>query len=105
MIIFLACWHRFIFLTLALILPFLFFGKDNVSFLLIGIFFLVYAVYNVVGYRCRWKHIYCSIQNMNHKKMTPENIVWSSVSSSDVYPISAIIGILGAVSIFVYCLG
>ncbi len=72
------------------------------NFLISGIAFLIFAIYELVGYICKWKHIFCSYQNAYHKKMTPNNINWSLVRKSDAYGIPAFFGICGILSIIIY---
>ena len=38
------------------------------KFLISGIACLIYAIYKLVGYICKWNHIFCSYQNAYHKK-------------------------------------
>lgn len=73
--------------------------------LAMGIGCVLFAVYELVGYICRWKHIYCSYQNAYHQKMTPNNIRWHTVKKTDAYGISTIFGFLGIAMIIIhfYC--
>ena len=54
---------------------------------------LLYAIWSFVGYKLRWKHIFCSYQIAYRKVMTPNNIRWGWVRKSDAYgvPISILI--------------
>ena len=70
--------------------------------LISGIAFLIYAIYELIGYKCKLKHIFCSYQNAYHKKMTPNNINWSLIRKSDAYGIPAIFGIFGILLIIVH---
>jgi len=89
----LAYFHRY--LWIACVFAFAFcFGKEYFM-LRMGIGFFLYALYSLIGYIFRWKHIYCSYQNAYHQKMTPDHIIWGKVKKSDAYGIPIIFGILG----------
>ena len=68
---------------------------------LMGIYLIVFGLYQFIGYKCKWKHIFCSYQNIYHKKMTPDKINWSKVKKSDAYGLPIIFGILGILIIIV----
>ena len=89
----LAYFHRYLFLIGIVALPFCF--KKDFILLRIGIGFLTYSLYSLVGYLLQWKHIYCSYQNAYRRRMTPDNIVWSKIKKSDIYGTSLVFGILG----------
>lgn len=72
------------------------------NFLLTGIALLVFSTYQFIGYKCKWKHIYCSYQNAYRKKMTPNNINWNKVKKSDAYGIPVIFGVIGIMCIILY---
>ena len=61
--------------------------------------FIVHAVWSFVGYKCKWKHIFCSYQNAYHQKMTPDSIKWSSIKKSDAYGIPLIFLTLGVLAL------
>ena len=67
-----------------------------------GMGLLLFAIYSFVGYKLRWKHIFCSYQNANHQKMTPDCINWNTVKKSDAYGVPAIFAILGVAAISCY---
>ena len=54
-----------------------------------------YAVWTFVGYKCRWRHIFCSYQNAGHRKMTPERIDWDSMKKYDAYGLPVVFLVLG----------
>lgn len=58
---------------------------------------IVDAVWSFVGYKCRWRHIFCSYQNAYHAKMTPERIDWDWVKKSDAYGVPAFFLVIGLV--------
>ena len=96
-VILLAYTHRYVYPILAVALPMLL--EKQYILLAMGIGFLLIALYDLVGYCCRWKHIYCSYQNAHHQKMTPNHILWSNVKKTDAFGSSAIFGFLGTVMI------
>jgi len=92
-VIVLAYCHRYVFL-IALVLLAGMFGKEYVL-LGMGIGAILYSLYSLVGYLCRWKHIYCSYQNAYHQKMTPDRIRWHKIKKADAYGVPIIFGALG----------
>ena len=78
--------------------------KENVFLLLLGIDFILFAVHSLIGYVCRWKHIYCSYQHVHRKQMTPDNICWSKMKKSDAYGTPVIFVLLGIVIIIFHFL-
>ena len=46
---------------------------------------ILYSIWTIVGYLCKWKHIYCSFQDAYHTTMTPDSIDWDWIAKSDVY--------------------
>ena len=53
-------------------------------------FLLFFSVWTFVGYKRRWKHIFCSYQNAYHRKMTPGRIDWDQIKKSDAYGVPLI---------------
>ena len=101
-IIILAYMHRYLFPILIVAIPFLITRQKSEYILYLGIGALISAVYDLVGYFLRWKHIFCSFQNAYHQKMTPNNIRWNKVKKSDAYGIPVFFGLLGLLCIFAY---
>jgi len=62
---------------------------------IIGVSAILFSVWTFVGYKCKWKHIFCSYQNASHQKMTPHNIRWHLVKKSDVYVVFLLFLVLG----------
>jgi len=56
---------------------------------------IVFSVWTFIGYRCRWRHIYCSYQNAYHRKMTPHHANWQQVRKSDAYGVPLICFLMG----------
>ena len=97
----LAYMHRYLFPIALGLLPVLIatiIGKDSL-FILYGCAFLAYGLYDIIGYKCKWRHIYCSYQNANRRKMTPNHIHWDEVKKSDIYAMAAVMGVLGVACI------
>ena len=92
-VILLAYVHRYLYPLLIIVIPI--FLSNQYSFLCMGILLLSYAAYDLVGYLCKWKHIFCSYQNAYHQEMTPNIIDWSKIKKSDAYGIPVILGVLG----------
>ena len=67
--------------------------------LAMGIGCLVLAAWSFVGYKCRWKHIFCSYQNAYHAKMTPNDIDWAWISKVDAYGVPAFFAVMGVVGV------
>ena len=101
-IIILAYCNRYLFPCLTVFVPMALVPLHQNEFLFmltLGIAVLTYAVYELVGYLCRWRHIFCSYQNAYHAPMTPEDVDWEWVNKSDAYGIPAIFGGIGIVAI------
>ena len=100
LIIILAYLNRYVFLIAAIMVPLLLLDKEH-RLLGTGIGCVVYAAYNLFGYLCRFKHIYCSYQDISHQKMTPRKIDWRKIKRSDAIGVPLIFIFLGTVSIAV----
>lgn len=75
-------------------------GRITMLFVLaVGI--LLDGIYNLVGYLCRWRHIYLCYQSMCHTKMTPSRIEWDRMTKKDAYGIPATFIIGGIIGILV----
>ena len=61
----------------------------------VGICLILFSLWTLIGYKLKWRHIYCSFQNAYHKKMTPYSINWSEIKKSDIYVIFVLFLILG----------
>lgn len=86
----LAYAHRYAFPVLAVILPVLLARSKTQALLGMGIGLTFYGVYTLIGYQLRWRHIYCSWQDISHQKMTPGSIQWKNVRKADLYGLSAV---------------
>lgn len=104
-IIILAYFNRYLFLPLLAFASILAGKDDRMRILFLSISFFLFAVYNVVGYWCRWKHIYCAFQSACRQKMTPENIQWDKMRMGDIYGVPAVLAVLAVFLFSCYCLG
>ena len=74
------------------------FFPGAILFYSFGITFLVNSIWTFVGYKRRWKHIFCSFQIMSrdpYAKMTPNSIRWGWLEKRDVYGMVILEAILG----------
>ena len=97
-IIALALLHRYGWIGVLLLIVFVF--NDYVTYALTA-GSLIYSVWTFVGYKCKWKHIFCSYQDAYHRKMTPGVIDWSSIKKTDAYGIPLIFLVLALMGIAV----
>lgn len=95
--------HHHVYMILLVGVSLLIGGSDCI--LSLGLGFLFYAVYTLVGYKLRWKHIYCSF-SIPHRarkwKMKTNNYNWKSISKVDVYGVSIMFGLFGIVCLLGY---
>lgn len=101
--ILLAYAHRYAFPMLTVILPLVLLKKNII--LGMGIGFMFDGLYTLVGYLCRWKHIYCSYQNAHHQEMTPDDIRWHRIRKSDAYGLPALSMTMGLLMIICHFFG
>ena len=85
--------HRWGYPILMLLLPLTYRGKYLL--LIWGVVAFLYALHSLIGYICRWRHIYCSYQIMHREQMTPQDIRWQKVKRGEIYATSVIFGVLG----------
>ena len=65
----------------------------------LGIGCYVFGAYQLVGYKCRWDHIYCSIQLFKRRQMTPQSINWDSITKFDATALPIAFVILGTLAL------
>ena len=90
----LAILNRYVFPVVAVILPMVLSRLFNWDLLIaLGIGCLVFGTYQLIGYKNRWDHIYCSIQLFKRQRMTPHEINWDRISKLDatILPIAFVI--------------
>ena len=56
---------------------------------------LSFSIWSFIGYKKKWKHIYCSFQNSYRQKMTPNSIQWNKIKKSDAYGDPLVFCIIG----------
>ena len=81
-IIALAYLHRYGWIVIMLGLAYLF---HEARYYILMVSSILYSIWTFLGYRLKWKHIFCSYQNANRKKMTPNAINWNWVDKKDAY--------------------
>ena len=99
---FLAYCNRFVFPLISYFVPIFVGGNDRTRLLYLGVSFFALSVYNIVGVLFKWKHIYCAHQSMSHKKMTPDNIQWDTLSFADKYALHIVFVVFSIVAIVCY---
>lgn len=62
---------------------------------IISIGAIAFSIWSLVGYRLKWRHIYCSYQNAYHQKMTPFSVRWHQIKKADAYGVPLIFLLLG----------
>ena len=102
MVIFLAYMHRYGWIAAMVICIALW--PEYIFHILCASCLLVSA-WSLVGYKRRWRHIYCSYQNAGHQKMTPRVIVWSKISKSEAYGAPLVFLVVGLVMLLVILFG
>ena len=70
------------------------------TLLIVSLCFIATSLWSLIGYKLKWKHIYCSWQNAHRKDMTPHNICWTCVKKSEAYGVPLISLVMG-VALFV----
>lgn len=92
----LAVINRYVFPVVAVFGPVLLARLLNWDLLIaLGVGCYVFGAYQLIGYRSRWDHIYCSIQLFKRQRMTPENIQWDRISKFDATALPIAFVILG----------
>ena len=61
----------------------------------LGIGCYIFGAYQLIGYKSRWDHIYCSIQLFKKQPMTPHDINWDRYSKFDAAAIPIAFLLLG----------
>lgn len=99
----LAYLDRYVYPMLILIAGMLadFYGGRITMLFVLAVGILLDGIYNLIGYLCRWKHIYLCYQNMCHTKMTPSRIEWDRMPKKDAYGVPAALIISGTIGILV----
>ncbi len=62
-------------------------------------------IWSVIGYRCKWRHIFCSTQISSHEELTPHCVFWHNVKKSDIYGVPMSFIVIGSCAIFAEAIG
>lgn len=52
-------------------------------FYIMGAGFIGFSIWSFIGYKRKWKHIYCSYQDAHREAMTPHSIQWHKIKKSE----------------------
>lgn len=92
----LAVLNRYVFPIVAVFGPVLLAQFLKMDLLIaLGIGCYVFGAYQLVGYKNRWDHIYCSIQLFKKQRMTPQSIHWDRISKFDATALPIAFVVLG----------
>ena len=86
-IIFLTYCNRYVFWVASIAIPIIIANDKHTIMLFWGFSILILSLYNIIGTLLKWKHIYCTLQNISHQEMTPDKTEWDKFSFSDKYVI------------------
>ena len=96
----LALLNRYVFPIVAIIGPMLVAWLLKWDVLIpLGLGCYVFGAYQLIGYKKRWDHIYCSIQLFRKQQMTPENIQWDRVRAFDATALPIAFVVLGTLAL------
>ena len=96
-IIALAYFHRYGWIAIMTGMIFLI---PQYTLLIVGFCFIATSLWSLIGYKLKWKHIYCSHQNAHRKDMTPHHICWTHIKKSEAYG-APVISLVVGVALFV----
>ena len=65
----------------------------------LGIGCYIFGACQLIGYKNRWDHIYCSIQLFKKRPMTPHAINWDTVTKFDATALPIAFLILGTLAL------
>lgn len=94
LVVMLAYFHRYGYFALMLVLIYTL--HVDVTFL-IGSMMAIDGLYTIIGTKLGFRHLYCSMQNANHQKMTPSvrRYELTRGMKEDLYGIGGIFTFLG----------
>ena len=67
----------------------------------LGLGIICLGIYEIIGYRLRFRHIYCANQNLHRRKMTPDDCDWDTFPKSEGYGLPTLEIFFGMVIIVV----
>lgn len=91
-VIALAYFHRYGWIAIMMGLVFLI---PQYALLIVSLCFIATSLWSLIGYKLKWKHIYCSHQNAHRKDMTPHHICWTHIKKSEAYGVPLIFLVMG----------
>ena len=92
----LALLNRYVFPIVAVFGPVLIAWFLKAEILIpLGVGCYVFGAYQLIGYKQRWAHIYCSIQLFKRQHMTPHAINWDTVTKFQATALPIAFVILG----------
>ena len=92
----LAMLNRYVFPIVAVFGPVLVAKLLNADLLIpLGVGCYIFGAYQLIGYKQRWAHIYCSIQLVKKQNMTPHAINWDTVTKFQATALPIAFVILG----------
>lgn len=65
----------------------------------LGIGCYIFGVYQLIGYKSRWDHIFCSIQLFKKRPMTPHAINWDTITKFDATALPIAFVVLGTLAL------
>lgn len=89
---------RYIVPFIMVIIPILFssvLGGIKPALVIVGICFLLYAGYLLLGYFRKWTHIFCYYQSLDRQPLTPDKVDWSKLRAGDVFIMPALHALVG----------
>jgi hypothetical protein len=91
-VIALAYFHRYGWIAIMMGLVFLI---PQYALLIVSLCFIATSLWSLIGYKLKWKHIYCSHQNAHRKDMTPHHICWTHIKKSEAYGVPLVFLVMG----------
>ena len=92
----LALLNRYVFPIVAVFVPVLLAWLLKWDLLIpLGVGCYIFGTYQLMGYKYRWDHIFCSIQLFKKQPMTPHDINWDRYSKFDAAAIPIAFLLLG----------
>ena len=70
-------------------------GGIKPALVIIGVLFLLYAGFLLLGYFKKWTHIFCYYQSLDRQPLTPDKVDWSKLRPGDVFIMPALHALVG----------
>jgi hypothetical protein len=71
--------------------------KTDITFIAVGVGVIIYSIYFAIGILCKFRHVFCVLQSINKMPMTPNEVNWDLLTTSEKWmrPITyAVIGVI-----------